>query len=44
MAVTPADVQRTTKAYLRPEAMTLVVVGDKKTVEEQLAPYMKPVQ
>jgi predicted Zn-dependent peptidase len=44
MAVTPGDVQRTTKAYLRPEAMTLVVVGDKKTVEEQIAPYVKPVQ
>ena len=44
MAVTPADVQRTTRAYLRPEAMTLVVVGDKKTVEEQIAPYVKPVQ
>ena len=44
MAVTPGDVQRATKAYLRPEAMTLVVVGDKKTVEEQIAPYVKPVQ
>jgi predicted Zn-dependent peptidase len=44
MAVTPGDVQRTTKAYLRPEAMTLVVVGDKKTVEAQIAPYQKPVQ
>ena len=40
LAVTPADVQRVTKTYLRPEAMTLVVVGDKKTVETQLAPYM----
>ena len=44
MAVTPGDVQRTTRAYLRPDAMTLVVVGDKKTVEEQIAPYVKPVQ
>jgi predicted Zn-dependent peptidase len=44
MAVTPADVERVTRAYLRPEAMTLVVVGDKKTVEAQIAPYQKPVQ
>jgi predicted Zn-dependent peptidase len=44
MAVRPSDVQRTTRAYLRPEAMTLVVVGDKKTVESQIAPYVKPVQ
>lgn len=39
MAVTPADVQRMATAYLRPDRMTLVVVGDKKTVEPQLAPW-----
>ena len=38
-SVTPADVQRVTSTYIRPEAMTLVVVGDKATVESQLAPY-----
>jgi zinc protease len=39
MSVTPEDVRRMTATYLRPERMTLVVVGDKKTVEAQLAPY-----
>jgi predicted Zn-dependent peptidase len=27
------------QTYLKPERMTLVVVGDKKTVDSQLAPY-----
>jgi zinc protease len=39
MAVTPADVQRVANQYLTPDKMTLVVVGDTKTVKEQLAPY-----
>ena len=39
MAVSPADVQRVMRTYLRPENMAIVVVGDKKTVEAQLAPY-----
>ena len=39
MAVTPGDVQRMASTYLRPEKMTLIVVGDKKTVEPQLAPW-----
>ena len=39
MAVTPEDVQRTARRYLDPSRMTIMVVGDKKTVEEQLAPY-----
>lgn len=43
LAVTPADVQRTTAAYLKPGQMTLVVVGDKATVADQLAPYEQPV-
>ncbi|MEP6690464.1 MAG: pitrilysin family protein [Gemmatimonadaceae bacterium] len=38
-AITPADVQRITRTYLRPDRMTLVVVGDKKTVEAQLKPF-----
>jgi predicted Zn-dependent peptidase len=42
-AVTPADVQRMTATYLKPDQMTLVVVGDKATVADQLAPYEKPV-
>jgi predicted Zn-dependent peptidase len=43
MRVTPADVQRTTETYLKPDRMTLVVVGDKKTVAEQVAPFQRPV-
>lgn len=43
LAVTPADVQHMTSAYLKPDQMTLVVVGDKATVADQLAPYEKPV-
>lgn len=39
LAVTPEQVQRMTQLYLRPERMQLVVVGDKKTVMEQLAPW-----
>jgi zinc protease len=39
LAVTPAEVQRAAQTYLKPERMTLVVVGDKKTVDSQLAPY-----
>ena len=43
LAVTPADVQRMTSTYLKPDQMTLVVVGDKATVADQLAPYEQPV-
>lgn len=43
MAVSPAEVQRITTTYLMPERMTLVVVGDKATVAEQLAPYQRPI-
>jgi zinc protease len=43
LAVQPADVQRITKSYLVPGQMTLVVVGDKSTVAEQLGPYEQPV-
>jgi len=39
LAVTPAQVQQMTQLYLRPERMQLVVVGDKKIVQEQLAPW-----
>lgn len=38
-AVTPADVQRITAQYIKPEQMTIVVVGDKAKISEQLAPY-----
>ena len=39
LAVTPEQVQRMAQLYLRPERMQLVVVGDKKVVQEQLAPW-----
>jgi predicted Zn-dependent peptidase len=38
-AVTPADVQRMTGQYIKPDQMTIVVVGDKSKISEQLAPY-----
>jgi zinc protease len=38
-AVTPADVQRITKQYIRPADMTIVVVGDKAKIADQLTPY-----
>ena len=43
MAVSPAEVQRITTTYLTPDRMTLVVVGDKATVADQLAPFQKPI-
>ena len=43
MAVTPAEVRRIAATYLTPARMTLVVVGDKATVAEQLAPYQRPI-
>ncbi len=43
MAVSPAEVQRMVRTYLRPENMAIVVVGDKKTVEAQVKPYTSPV-
>ena len=39
MAVTPEDVRRIANDYLTPDKMTLVVVGDTKTVKEQVAPW-----
>jgi len=38
-AVAPADVQRMTSQYIKPEEMTIVVVGDKSVINQQLAPY-----
>jgi zinc protease len=39
MAVSPDDVRRMAQQYLDPGKMTIAVVGDKKTVEAQVAPY-----
>jgi predicted Zn-dependent peptidase len=41
MAVTPEDVRRVANQYFVPDKMTLVVVGDTKAVQEQLAPWSK---
>jgi len=43
VAVTPAEVQRIAREYLQPDKMAIVVVGDRKTVAEQLTPYERPV-
>jgi predicted Zn-dependent peptidase len=38
-AVSPADVEKMTAQYLKPQSMTIVVVGDKSKITEDLAPY-----
>lgn len=38
-AVTPAEVTRIAQTYVRPDQMTIVVVGDKSKVASQLVPY-----
>jgi zinc protease len=43
LAVTPATVQRIAQRYLTPSQMAIVVVGDKKTVDAQLAAFRGPV-
>jgi zinc protease len=42
LAVTPAQVNAMAQKYLQPEQMTIVVVGDKKTVADQIKPYESP--
>lgn len=37
--VTPTDVQKLTGEYIKPEKMTIVVVGDKSKITDQLAPF-----
>jgi len=39
LTVTPQQVQQMVQLYLRPDRMQLVVVGDRKVVQEQLAPW-----
>ncbi len=41
MAVTPDDVRRVASQYLTPDKMTLVVVGDTKSVQEQVVAWSK---
>jgi zinc protease len=38
-AVTPAQVQELAKKYIRPEYITIVIAGDRKKIEKQVAPY-----
>lgn len=38
-AVTPADVQKQTVEHIKPDQMTIVVVGDKSKITEQLTPF-----
>jgi len=38
-AVSPADVQKMTAQYIKPDHMTIVVVGDKSKITDQLAPF-----
>jgi zinc protease len=38
-AVTPAQIQKQTAEYIKPEQMTIVVIGDKTKISEQLAPF-----
>ncbi|HKP73539.1 MAG TPA: pitrilysin family protein [Pyrinomonadaceae bacterium] len=39
LAVTPQDVQRIARQYLLADKMTIVVVGDKNQIADQLSPY-----
>ncbi len=41
VAVTPKDIQDLAKKYLVKDKMTIVVVGDKSKITDQLKPYMK---
>jgi zinc protease len=40
-AVTPAQVQQMAAKYIQPDRATIVVVGDKKVIAEQIVPYEK---
>jgi zinc protease len=41
-ALTPADISRVTTEYLKPDNMTLVVVGDAARIGEEMVPYLEP--
>ncbi|MGQ0712768.1 MAG: M16 family metallopeptidase [Gemmatimonadaceae bacterium] len=38
-AVTPADVQRIARDYLKDDTMTIVIAGDRRAIEEQIKAY-----
>ncbi len=39
-ALTPAEISRVTSEYLKPDDMTLVVVGDSARIGEQMVPFL----
>ncbi len=39
-ALTPEDISRVATQYLRPDDMTLVVVGDRARISEEMAKYL----
>jgi zinc protease len=39
MATTPNEIQKTAQTYIDPAKMLIVITGDKKVIEEQVAPY-----
>lgn len=41
-ALTPEDISRVATRYLRPDDMTLVVVGDRARISEEMATYLDP--
>ena len=40
-AVTPADVQRVAREYLKDDTMTIVIAGDRRVIEEQIKAFGK---
>ena len=38
-AITPADVQRVAREYLKDDTMTIVIAGDRRVIEEQIRPF-----
>jgi zinc protease len=44
ITVKPADIQRVTETYIVPSKMTIVIVGDKTKIADQLKPYENSVQ
>jgi zinc protease len=43
-ALTPEDISRIATRYIRPDDMTLVVVGDRARISEEMAKYLDPPQ
>ncbi|GAA0192372.1 hypothetical protein GCM10009122_55210 [Fulvivirga kasyanovii] len=43
-AVTPEKVQEMAQKYIKPEDMTLVIVGDKKVIDQQIKDYEKSIK